>query len=292
VIYVKIVNTTQTFLQLREETDTFDLHTLDQYYAQYPEVFEEYFQYHCPRTEERLTKALKRYDSKLNDIQQVVDVLPNVIEEVMHKVAVFFGFDPHIEFYLLIGGFGSNAYVNRRIKGNVYFAVEKLSSNPDHLRAIVAHELGHIYHNLLLDQANIHWASLVWEDGTTSLYREGIATYLSQQTVPGLSRAVYFQYDDSGQDWLTFCKQHKRDIVMAFLADARTWTFDKEREWFRLSGGERFGHSRLGYYLGTEFVRYCVDQFGEKETYILWAKKDLKHIALTWLESYSSTCSR
>lgn len=184
------------------------------------------------------------------------------------------------------------AYVNRRIKGNVYFAVEKLSSEPEHLRVIVAHELGHIYHNLLLDQANIHWPSLVWDDGTTSLYREGIATYISQQTVPDLADAVYFHYNNSGDDWLAFCKQSKKEIASAFLADARKWTYGEEREWFRLSGGKQFGYNRLGYYLGMEFVHYCVDQYGEKETLILWAKEDLKEIALNWLENYSSTCSR
>jgi hypothetical protein len=289
---MKIMDTTHTFLQLRDESDSFDLHALNRYYATYPKVFGEYFQYHCPRTEERLTQALERYDSRLNDILDVVDVLPNVIEEVMQELAEYFGFDPDIEFYLLIGGFGSNAFVNRKIKANVYFAAEKLSSNPDHLRIIVAHELGHIYHNLLLDQANIDWSALVWEEGTTSLYREGMATYLSQQTVPGEPEAVYFQYDNSGEEWLSFCKQHKRDIAQAFLADARAWSMEKEREWFLLSGGKKFGHSRLGYYLGTEFVRYCVDRFGEKETCILWAKKDLKQIGLKWLESYSSTCSR
>jgi hypothetical protein len=264
--------------------ESFDLTSMDEYYATYPEVFDEYFQFHCPRTEERLTSALKRYPKQVDDMRKVVNQLPTIIAEVLEQVSTHLEFTLDLEFYLLVGGFGSNAYVNRRIKGNVYFAVEKLSSDPNHLRVIVAHELGHIYHNILLDRANIDWPSLVWDDGTTSLYREGVATYISQQAVPGLSEAIYFQYDDSGEDWLKFCKNHHADIVAAFLEDAKEWTFEKEREWFRLSGGKRFGYNRIGYYLGTELVRYFVDQLGEEKTMTLWAGTDLRQTVISWLE--------
>ncbi len=39
----------------------------------------------------------------------------------------------------------------------------------------------------------------------------------------------------------------------------------KEKEWFRLSGGSYFGYNRLGYFLGTAFVTYFVQAFGENE---------------------------
>jgi hypothetical protein len=81
---LKIIDTTQSFFQLRQKADSFDMCSLEQYYGQYPEVFDEYFQYHCPRTEERLTSALERYPQQLHDMQQVVDRLPNIIREVMN----------------------------------------------------------------------------------------------------------------------------------------------------------------------------------------------------------------
>jgi hypothetical protein len=52
-----INNTIPSFLKLLE-SDDIGLHDLDKYYDMYPEAFEEYFNYHCPKTEERLSSAI------------------------------------------------------------------------------------------------------------------------------------------------------------------------------------------------------------------------------------------
>jgi hypothetical protein len=233
---MKIIDTTKTFFDLIEADIPIDLESLKRYYSKHPEVFDYYFQNHCPRTDERLTKALNIYSEQKEEILETVAKLPSIIMKTTEQVEA-----THVELdivvYLLVGAFGSNAYVNRKIKADMFLAIEKLSCNTDHLRVIVAHELGHITHNILLDQAGIDWSSLAWEEGTTTLYREGIATYISQQTVPAQAEDVYFLYDDSGKEWLAFCKENHSEIAASFLKDAKEWTYEKEREWFRLSGG-------------------------------------------------------
>lgn len=281
---MKIVDTTPTFFHLLETEKAFGLESLNRYHSKHPEVFDFYFQYHYPHTDERLTTALNRYKSQLDEMLKVVSQLPSVIIETWEQVANYLDIELCLQFYLLVGAFGSNAYVNQKVKADVFLAIEKLSSNHNHLRVIVAHELGHVSHNILLDQAGIDWASLAWEEGTTSLYREGIATYISQQAVPAQAEDVYFLYDDSGEEWLAFCKENHAEIAASFLKDAKEWTYEKEREWFRLSGGKQFGYNRLGYYIGTEFIRHSIGKIGEKETFTLWAYQDIKIIVLSWLE--------
>ncbi len=136
--------------------------------------------YHCPKIVERLTKAIERYSEKLKDIETVSNILPDVIQDVINRYSLRFNFELHLNFHLFVGGFSSNAFVNREIIGQVFLADEKLSPKLEHLRVIVAHEIGHIYHNVLLDRSGIDWHDVSWTDGAVSLYREGVATYLSK----------------------------------------------------------------------------------------------------------------
>ena len=47
----------------------------------------------------------------------------------------------------------------------------------------MAHEIGHIYHNVMLQQAGMDWSKAEWNDASVSLYREGVATYLSKNSL-------------------------------------------------------------------------------------------------------------
>lgn len=206
---MKIVDTTPAFFQLLETEDQVTIETLNCYYAQYPELFDHYFERHCPRTEERLTQAIKRYPAQVAEAKLVAERLPAIIEEVMGRAVAYFGFDPELEFFLLVGGFGSNAYVD--LKKGVYFAVEKLSANPDHLRVIVAHEIGHLYHLRLLAQAGIDWSKVRW-DGLAQTNWEGVATYISQQLVPGQPEATL----------ALLARQELRDVITEWLRRTAT----------------------------------------------------------------------
>lgn len=278
-----INNTIPSFLKLWEGNDV-EVETLNQYFTSHPEAFEEYFMYHCPKTVERLSIAIEKYPAKIEDIRIIAETLPTIILEITKEYHSKYNFDVKMKFHLFVGGFGSNAFVEREIIGDIFFAAEKLSSDLNHLRVIVAHEIGHIYHNVLLQKSKMDWSKAEWMDASVSLYREGVATYLSIQIVKDLSESVYYSYNSDGDPWLQYYKENEEKIKKRFLQDyVQGWTDEKEKEWFRLSGGDYFGYNRLGYFLGTAFVKYVVQAFGESEALIFWHKHNLKSSVMDWL---------
>ncbi|MGG1330300.1 aminopeptidase [Bacillus tropicus] len=278
-----INNTIPNFLKLWESDDG-ELEILNQYFTSHPEIFDEYFKYHCPKTGERLSNAIKRYPEKIEDIRIIAEALPTIIQEIMNAYQYKYNFDVNMKFHLFVGGFGSNAFVEREIIGDIFFAAEKLSTDLNHLRVIVAHEIGHIYHNVMLQNDGMDWGKAEWADATVNLYREGVATYLSKQIMKGLNESVYYSYDNEGERWLQYCIENEEHIKKRFLEEyIEGWTFEKEKEWFRLSGGNYFGYNRLGYFLGTAFVEYVVQALGESEAFTFWNKHNLKSSVMDWL---------
>ncbi|MBG9535474.1 aminopeptidase [Bacillus thuringiensis] len=278
-----INNTIPSFLKLWERNEV-ELAALNQYFTSHPEIFEEYFKYHCPNTKERLSHAINLYPVKIEDIRIIAESLPIIIQEVTDEYHNKFNFDVKMKFHLFVGGFGSNAFVEREIIGDMFFAAEKLSPDLNHLRVIVAHEIGHIYHNVMLQNDGMDRGKAEWADATVNLYREGVATYLSKQIIKGLNESVYYSYDNDGERWLQCYIENEEHIKKRFLEDyIEGWTFEKEKEWFRLSGGQYFGYNRLGYFLGTAFVEYIVQALGESEVFTFWNKYNLKSSVLDWL---------
>ncbi|PEU98190.1 aminopeptidase [Bacillus cereus] len=278
-----INNTIPSFLKLWEGTDV-ELTVLNQYFTSHPEIFEEYFKYHCPKTKERLSNTINLYPTKIEDIRIIAELLPNIIQEITNEYDNKFNFDVNMKFHLFVGAFGSNAFVEREIIGDIFLAAEKLSPDSNHLRVIVAHEIGHIYHNVMLQNDGMDWRKAEWTDAAVTLYREGIATYLSKKIVKGLNESVYYSYDNNGEHWLQCYIENEEHIKKRFLADyIERWTFEKEKEWFRLSGGQYFGYNRLGYFLGTAFVDYVVQTLGESEVFTFWNKHNLNRGVMDWL---------
>ncbi|HDX9628513.1 TPA: aminopeptidase [Bacillus cereus] len=278
-----INNTIPSFLKLWESDDV-ELEVLNQYFTSHPEIFEEYFKYHCPKTRERLSNAIKQYPEKIKDIRIIAEVLPAIIHEITSEYLYKYNFDVNMKFHIFVGGFGSNAFVEREIIGDLFFAAEKLSPDLNHLRVIVAHEIGHIYHNVMLQNDGMDWGKADWADATVNLYREGVATYLSKQIMKGLNESVYYSYDNEGGRWLQYYIENEEHIKKRFLDDyIEGWTFEKEKEWFRLSGGQYFGYNRLSYFLGTAFVEYVAQASGESEVFTFWNKHNLKRDVMNWL---------
>ncbi|CUB10882.1 hypothetical protein BN2127_JRS1_02668 [Bacillus cereus] len=276
-------NTIPSFLKLWESNEV-ELAVLNQYFNSHPEIFEEYFKYHCPKTTDRLSNAINLYPAKIEGIRIIAESFPIIIQEITNEYRNKYSFDVNMKFHIFVGAFGSNAFVEREIIGDIFFAVEKLSPDLKHLRVIVAHEIGHIYHNVMLQNNGMDWEKAEWTDAAVNLYREGVATYVSKQIVKGLNESVYYSYDDDGERWLQYCIENEEQIKKRFLKDyIEGWTFEKEKEWFRLSGGQYFGYNRLGYFLGTAFVEYVAQALGESEVFTFWNKHNLKRDVMDWL---------
>ncbi len=267
-----------------ESKKNFSILDLETYIEEYSEVFDHYFPIHCPKTTERFQSALDNYPAKIEDIHIISKKLPGIIKEIDELYTKTFHNDLDIHYKVLVGTYGSNAFVTREIKGDIYFAVEKLSSKTDHLKVITAHEIGHVTHFSFAARQGMDWTTVDWMHGLTTLYTEGAATYLSKKIVPGLNESVYYTYDDDGDKWVTCYQENKIAVKQRFLEDVLSgWDMIKEKEWFRLSGGDYFGYNRLGYLLGTDYVEYLVDRIGEQAALAFWNGNDVKKDSLTWL---------
>jgi hypothetical protein len=281
---MRIENIIPDFLVVYESNQDFRMTDLEKYLNGHSEIFDQYFPNHCPKTEERLQMAIAKYPSKIDNIRRTSVQLPTIIKDIEALFNQTFKLDLSLSYKLIVGTFGSNAFVTRDNKREIYFAVEKLSADIEHLKVIAAHEIGHVAHFSFRANQDMNWTKVDWTHGLTTLYTEGAATYLSKKIVPDLNESVYFTYDAEGDSWVKCYEINKTEVKRRFLEDISSgWDMAKEKEWFRLSGGNYFGHNRLGYLLGTDYVEQLVDRLGEKAALTFWVGNELKEDILMWL---------
>jgi hypothetical protein len=142
---MRIVDTVPHFLENYQPSISF----LRSYYSKFPDIFKEYFQYHCKDTEERHNQSIQRIPQVLNSIQITHQQIITLIKEVERNYSSLYDVTFPIDVNLIVGGFGSNAYTYRQIIPDVTFALERLSQESSHLKVIIAHEFGHVTHNIL-----------------------------------------------------------------------------------------------------------------------------------------------
>jgi hypothetical protein len=257
---------------------------LRNYYGEYPEIFKEYFAYHCKDIEERHLASLEKYPGVLSDIDLVYKNIVPIIRETAEHYKNNYQVSFPVDINLIVGGFGSNAYTYRQIIPNITFALEKLSPVPDHLRTIVAHEFGHAAHNIISNDAGIDWKNVDWNSPLTWLYQEGAATHFSRQTAKGINESVYFSFDDEGEKWLQFFGENQEKIISEFAKDVTTETpFAVFKEWFSITGGSKFGYNRLGYLIGDQFFQNLLKINGEHGAITAWKDTCFKENVVSWL---------
>ncbi|HET7616537.1 MAG TPA: hypothetical protein VFK27_06195 [Bacillales bacterium] len=254
---------------------------LSDYHSDNPQIFDIYFNSYCRNTEVKLSKAVRRYKQDSETMKTVLRILPEVISTAVAKAEDHFGFSIDAGIHLFVGIYASNAFVDHR--GEIYFAIEQLPADRGMLEIIAVHEIIHSYHYRLLSEAGMKWQKENWDDGYALMYLEGVATEFSEQLVPGYPACCYYTYDYDGESWLDFCKSNEAEILRAFFGDAKEHHVNMTREWFRFSGGARFGQPRLGYYVGKLFVRHLRKSRTERETLQLLAYEDLRKSFREWL---------
>ncbi|WKA55591.1 DUF5700 domain-containing putative Zn-dependent protease [Planococcus shixiaomingii] len=280
---MEIVDTVPYFLKNYKPSVDF----LKTYYAEYPEVFEEYFPRHCQNTDARHERSIDRYDAHFQAIEQVHQQMPLIVQETANTYREMYGLNFPVQVNLLVGGFGSNAYTHRMFIPDISFAMEKLSPNPEHLKVIVAHEFGHAAQNILSNQAGIDWEVVEWTNPFIWLNQEGAATHFSRKIVKGVNPSVYFSYEDGGENWLNFAKANEREIIKAFAKDVEELSPQALfKEWFSINGGATFGHSRLAYFIGDRFVQEQIERLGEIEAIVAWKDANYKEEVAAWVNVY------
>ncbi|ATP39104.1 hypothetical protein CSE16_03170 [Solibacillus sp. R5-41] len=277
---MKIHDTVTEFIKDYKPTTLY----LNEYFASNQIHFDEYFKYHCLNKNEKLQEAINKHLAKLDDMAEICGKMSELIREIASTYENLYSVQFTEDVHLLVGLFGSNAYTYRQYIPEVAFCLEKLSPQIDHLRTIIAHEFGHVTHNLISIQEGIEWSSVDWMSPYTWLLQEGIATYFSTRVV-SVRNDVYFIFEDD-IDWLQFCEENKHLILKHFTQDLKKNPNNEIfKEWFSIRGGETFGKARLAYYIGYCFVTSLIEKFGVTYAITLWKERDFKQIVLDELET-------
>ncbi len=280
-VLLKIIDTVPFFLKYYESSLAF----LKHYYSQYPKIFNEYFAYHCKDTEERHDQSLAKYPESLLAIQQVRRAIIPIIEEVVEEYGRLYQVTFPTEVNLIVGGYGSNAYTHRQIIPDVTFALERLSPKVEHLQAIVAHDFGHVAHNILSSEAGMDWGKVQWDSPLIWLYQEGAAIHFSRQIAPQLPPAMYFSFDAEGEEWLRFFKENTHAVKSAFAHDYVQETSQSMfQEWFSINGGKRFGYNRLGYLVGDLLFQHFTKTKGERNAITAWKEGRFREEVERWFK--------
>lgn len=267
---MKIYNTIPYFLG----NYTSSMQFLKHYHEKFSENFKEYFLYHCYHAEEKIKNAIQRYPSEMADIKESSEKIEGLIQQVVLTYCQKYDVEFDVDVHIIVGAYGSNAFTHRQVIPELTFCLEKLSSNDKHLKVIIAHEFGHALHLILSRNEGIDWSKIQWPHPYTMLLQEGAATHFSEQVVAA-RKAVYFSYDDNGEERLQFAENNKKEIIISFLQDLKRLTQpDFRREWFSINGGSNFGFTRLGYFIGYSAVQCLIEKYGEKKAVTLWKESN------------------
>ncbi|WP_243355506.1 hypothetical protein [Bacillus litorisediminis] len=263
---MKIYNTVPYFLEYYQPTEKF----LKHYHEKFSPHFKEYLLYHCKNIKEKMKIALQKYPEKMSEIKESNQKIELLIHEIVAAYQETYDVKFIKDVHIIVGCYGSNAFTHRQIIPDVTFCLEKLSSKVEHLKVIIAHEFGHVLHNLISDQAEMGWSKLNWTHPYTWLLQEGCATYFSRK-ITEADEAVCFSFDDDGEEWLQFAKHYQQEIITTFKENLLILTdAEIKKEWFSINGGTKFSHTRLGYYIGYKVIELLIEKYGEFKAVTLW----------------------
>jgi len=280
---MKIIDTVQPFVEGYIPT----IEYLNEFYLQFKENYEEYFKYHCRNVEEKKHLALDKYPRKLADLLPMRDLFIRFIPKIAMMYEKMYGIQFTKDVHLLVGLFGSNAYVYRQYNPEIAFCLEKLPNHPTYIQIIIAHEFGHATHQLFCEKQKISWEKVDWQSPYVWLLQEGIATYLSTKIVDA-RLDEYFAYEED-LEWLQFASKNEAEIAERFLQDLdKTDEVMIFHEWFSINGGENFGFARLAYYLAYQLVKHLFDHMSEDEVFMLWEHPEFENMMKQQLQELVS----
>jgi hypothetical protein len=187
------------------------------------------------------------------------------------------GFDDPMTFVIHVGiGCGAGWATTFGGSPAVLFGLENLAEcgweDPETIRGLVAHELGHLVHFAWRAQGGKPTGSGPW----WQLYEEGFAQECESRILD--TDAVHQAGSGEEQDWLSWCRENKSWLAGEFLrrVDAGQPVKDFFGSWFEIQG-----HSETGYFLGQELIRELEKRSSLQEVALL---EDLEAAARPVLE--------
>lgn len=190
-----------------------------------------------------------------------LDILHNSFIEVTghlsERVTDLFGKEPDIDIVLYLGLCNAAGWVtNINHNDTILLGVEKIIeldwTDVNSMYGLICHELGHAYHGqygVLKQEAADDRQKYIWQ-----LFTEGAAMYFEQALAGDFS---YYHQDVNG--WADWCGEHFRQILEDFDRDISGMKRYEQRyfgDWC-----DYYGHSDVGYYLGSRFVQHCMEKY-------------------------------
>lgn len=268
---MQIYDIATSFLNSYEPTPDY----YEKHFKKYPEIYSYYFENHCLNKEIKLEKALIQHPKMIQDMKWITQKIASFTPQITLKYEELYPIKLTKDVHIFVGLGGSNAYTYRSMDPQVAFCVEKLEAEEDSLQVIIAHEFGHATHHLFTTYKGIDAANITWSSPLTWLLQEGVATYLSTQVI-NVEQDIYFAYKRD-VEWLAFCEENKTKIIQAFQQDLiQKSSTEIFKEWFSINGGQKFGYTRIGYYIGYILVHHLVAEEGIENAMLFWGHEDFE----------------
>lgn len=185
-----------------------------------------------------------KFEKTVGTFQAITDGIDARIVEVFNKTI-----DADVILYIgLCNGAGWVTSVNGRT--TILLGIEKIMElnwcDTDDMTGLILHELGHVYHS---QYGLFKWNTDSSQDEfILQLFTEGVAMVFEQEVI---GNSEYFHQDKN--NWKKWCDEHVEHIKRAFYRDLNSMTRENQRyfgDWISFEG-----HTDVGYYLGTLFVR-------------------------------------
>lgn len=214
----------------------------------------------------------------LNDVQKnieaaemahksFINTTKNLSVEIKNKFNV--DLDVTIILYLGLGnGAGWATTINNQKV--VLIGLEKVVElgwcSESDMKALIYHELGHIYH-FLFEHKNLIITKR--RKSIQQLYREGIAMVFEQTLCNDTNR-----YHQNTNGWLDWCLDNDKLIKSEYLKriKSKESVQDFFGDWCSF-----MDHSDVGYYLGTAFIRFLMNDYSLQDIASLKLKTVLKY---------------
>ena len=179
----------------------------------------------------------------------------SVTKNLNTKFVMYFGKTLDVDVILYLGlGSGAGWATSLENKKVILLGIEKIIElkwyDEKMLFALIAHELGHIWH---METGGVfHQQNTMREKSVFQLFSEGIAMYFEQK----LCENDWFYHQDK-VGWLSWCKTHKSEIKQEyfFRVQNEISVQDFFGDWCSYQG-----YSDVGYFLGCEFIKFLISK--------------------------------
>ncbi|MGQ9854755.1 MAG: hypothetical protein ACUVTG_15310 [Candidatus Oleimicrobiaceae bacterium] len=204
-------------------------------------------------------RVFPHISERLSAMQKAHQNLPVVIDQIHVKAQQILDFDSPAIFVIYVG-IGCGAGWATRFRGlpAILFGLEQIAecgwSDPESLKGLVAHEIGHLVHSEWRAQDGKPMESGPW----WQLYEEGFAQYCEALIVG----AENWHQAGGDKDWVNWCQSHKGWLAAEFIktVDSGGPVSAFFGSWFEIRGKRE-----TGYFLGYEVIKELGNRWSLKE---------------------------